>query len=241
MLKSDLIRNIKAGPAESNAERIYLTFDLDWCSDPVLAYTLDLLERRDVHATFFVTHETPLLERIRENPKFELGVHPNFNFLLDGDFRYGSTSRSVIDHFMSIVPDAVSVRSHSLVQSSGILKSFSEAGLTHDCNLLLPCALRPEAHFHWQCDLVRVPYIFEDDVECLSDWANLATLRECLEDSFLKVMDWHPIHVFLNSDNMNRYEASRASRADVQRLPGFVNEGQFGAREFLREVLTLCV
>ena len=73
----------------SSYEKVFLTFDIDWASDFVLEYCIDLIESAQVKATFFVTHETPLLERLRENPNFELGIHPNFNPLLEGDFRYG--------------------------------------------------------------------------------------------------------------------------------------------------------
>ena len=62
--------------------KIFLTFDLDWCHDEVLRYLLDSLEQRNLSATFFVTHQTDLLERMRNNSQFELGIHPNFNYLL---------------------------------------------------------------------------------------------------------------------------------------------------------------
>lgn len=58
---------------------IYLTFDIDWAHDTILEYTVDLLEKHEVAATFFVTHDTPVLNRLRDNPLFELGIHPNFN------------------------------------------------------------------------------------------------------------------------------------------------------------------
>jgi len=60
-------------------KNIYLTFDLDWACDCVIEDTLLLLEHENVPATIFVTHDTPLLKRMRENPNIELGVHPNFN------------------------------------------------------------------------------------------------------------------------------------------------------------------
>jgi len=68
--------------------KIFLTFDLDWCSDEVLCYTLEIIEKYDIKATFFITHYTPLLEKIRKNSNIELGIHPNFNYLLSRDFRY---------------------------------------------------------------------------------------------------------------------------------------------------------
>src|SRR5688572_30631364 len=88
--------------------KLFLTFDIDWASDHVLNHTIDLLEKFDVCATFFVTHETPLLNKIRRNPKFELGIHPNFNFLLNGDFRHGKNPEEVVEYYLKMVPDAVS-------------------------------------------------------------------------------------------------------------------------------------
>ncbi len=61
-------------------DKIFLTFDIDWANDDVLNDTIDLIERSDIAATWFVTHDTPVLNRLRANPRFELGIHPNFNF-----------------------------------------------------------------------------------------------------------------------------------------------------------------
>ena len=51
---------------------IFLTFDIDWADDDVIGDTIDLVEKAEVKATWFVTHQTPLLDRLRDNPKFEL-------------------------------------------------------------------------------------------------------------------------------------------------------------------------
>ena len=77
-----LIREIRPERPETWRGRVFLTLDLDWACDGVLEDTIDLVEGEDVSATWFVTHDTPLLERIRSNPRFELGIHPNFNGLL---------------------------------------------------------------------------------------------------------------------------------------------------------------
>jgi len=79
--------NVKNKPSWDG--KLFLTFDVDWCSDEVLSYTLDIVEKYDINSTFFITHQTALLDRMRENPKIELGIHPNFNPLLNGDFQYG--------------------------------------------------------------------------------------------------------------------------------------------------------
>ena len=86
----ELIKDINIKDSKSWENKIFLTFDLDWCSDEVLEYTLNLLEQFNVKAIFFITHYTKLLDRMKKNESFELGIHPNFNFLLNGDFRYGN-------------------------------------------------------------------------------------------------------------------------------------------------------
>ena len=87
------ISSIQVDNASSWEDSIFLTFDIDWVHDSLLAETIDLVEQARVKATWFVTHDTPLLDRLRANQKFELGIHPNFNFLLEGDVRNGRNAR----------------------------------------------------------------------------------------------------------------------------------------------------
>lgn len=68
------IKNIDVKNTFSWQNKIFLTFDIDWASDEVLSYTLDIIEKYDIKATFFVTHETKLLERMRNNPNIEFCV-----------------------------------------------------------------------------------------------------------------------------------------------------------------------
>jgi hypothetical protein len=121
-------------------ETLYLTFDIDWACDGVLADTIDLVEEADVCATWFVTHDTPLLKRLRENPKFELGIHPNFNNILAGrpDPTNGKNAEETVVRLLSLVPEAKSVRSHSMTQNSTLLQIFFDKGLTHECNHFIP-------------------------------------------------------------------------------------------------------
>src|ERR1044072_8120400 len=98
------ISQIDLSRQETWENTLFLTFDLDWASDEVLARTIDHVEAADVDATWFVTHETPLLERLRANPKFELGIHPNFNpLLLQGDTTRGKDAQEVLANILKIV------------------------------------------------------------------------------------------------------------------------------------------
>lgn len=118
----------------------FLTFDMDWAHDDVIAFTLDILEEAGAKSTWFVTHDTPLLERMRMSPLVELAVHPNFNDLLlgTGDFNVRSSAETIIDTIMALVPEAKAVRSHSLTQNSRLLGLFQKKGLLYDCNDFIP-------------------------------------------------------------------------------------------------------
>lgn len=217
--------------------RVFLTIDIDWASDDILAETIDLLESGGAAATFFVTHRTSLLERLRANPNFELGIHPNFNHLLTGGPGDGRNAGEILESLIAIVPEARSVRSHSMTQSSRLLDLFHSAGLTHDSNHFIPAragmALAP--YRHWN-GLVRVPYFWEDDVSLL--YGDTAPMDDLLATPGLKVFDFHPIHVTLNSTNIGVYENSRHVHHDRTLLREYARSGS-GVRTTLERLLQI--
>lgn len=224
-------------PSSPGASALYLTFDIDWAEDEVLEDVLNIVEKAGVAATWFATHETPLLARIRANPAFELGIHPNFNPLLDGRADNGRNAEEVLDRLLAIVPEATAVRSHSLVQSSRLTQLFVDRGLTHECNELIPeqaeMLLKP-----WRLwnGLVKVPHFWEDDAACI--YRRGAPIVELAARPGLKVFNFHPIHVFLNTEHLDRYENTRA----LHRSPSKLIEhrfGGYGTRSALEQLLGL--
>ena len=188
------IKDINLKDKETWENKIFLTFDLDWCSDEVLSHTLDVIEQHNLQATFFVTHNTALLARMRENPNIELGIHPNFNFLL--------------------------------------LDSFAKSGLKFDCNIFIPfdsqIALKPWKH--WNDNIIKIPYFWEDDVHCIYKWS--WDINKFLQYQGIKVFDFHPIHIFLNTEDMRRYDNARPYLQDYGKLEKFVNNDSHGTRDF---------
>lgn len=222
------ISSIDLHTLDSWQNALFITLDIDWCHDEVLAYSIDLLEQADVRATWFVTHDTPLLARLRTNPKFELGIHPNFNFLLDGDDRNGRTAGEVVDRLMELVPEARSVRSHSLTQSSRLMSIFKERGLLYECNSYQPFGFC-EPWLTWH-ELVKVPHFWEDDLS-LEYGIGLA-----VPDKGLAVFDFHPIHIFLNSGSLDAYENSREYHRKPGELESFRNDAN-GVCDWLLELI----
>ena len=218
---------------------IYITIDVDWACDEVLEYTIDFLERNEIKATFFVTHDTPLLKRLRQSSLFELGIHPNFQYLLNGTSKYHDMEE-VLDRILEVVPEAVSVRCHSLVQSSPLLDLFKAKGLKYDVNLFIPWESRIELHpiKHWN-GMLRVPYCWEDDVACITgNWIK----DQLSEIKGLKVINFHPIHLYLNTELLERYETAKLYQRDFEKLKKFrfsPKGGQFGAFTVLENIVDL--
>ncbi|MNX43949.1 hypothetical protein D3C86_744200 [compost metagenome] len=230
------ISDIDLADESSWKGKIFLTLDIDWAADFVLADTIALLERAGVPATWFATHPTPLLARIGANPLFEIGVHPNFNPLLfagaQGDVN------AVVRDVLALAPGCRAVRSHSVAQSTGILAAFAREGLQYDCNMLIPwdsgMTLRPWRY--WEGKMVRVPYHWEDDVACLYGWPLGDDTDYWYQPEGINVLDFHPIHLYLNSDSLDRYEASRAVHGNGDKLLAF-RCNSVGVRTFLENLL----
>ena len=232
------VSEISPGSPETWRDRLFLTLDIDWACDEVLADTVSLVEVAGIMATWFVTHDTPLLERLRANSRFELGIHPNFNFLLSGDPRNGANAEEVVDRLLAIVPEARAVRSHSMAQSSPLLQLFADKGLTHDCNHFIPeqagIELRPWTHWN---GLIKAPYFWEDDVYCLN--TSCSTIDDLMNRPGLRMFDFHPIHVYLNTEHMDRYESTRPLHRNPHELINHRHQHASGAREFLNKLIGL--
>jgi len=133
---------------------------------------------------------------------------------------------------------------HGLVQSSPLLELIlARTPVKTDVSLFLPHAphLQP-VEYVWQGrSLLRIPFVWEDDdeMERMKPCWHLAPMLALGEG--LKILNFHPIHVFLNSSNIQPYRAlnqrvprlAEATPGDVAR---YVQDGE-GAGTFFAEVI----
>ena len=233
------ISSVDPADPQTWEEKLFLTFDLDWAADAVIADTLDLIEPLGIEATWFVTHDTPVLERLRGNPLFELGIHPNFNFLLAGDPRNGANAEDVLDRLLAIVPEAKSVRSHSLVQGGRLLQLFRAKGLTHESNAFIPeqsgILLKPWVDWF---GMIKVPYFWEDDFCCEAE--TNTPVEDLVRRPGVRGFDFHPIHVFLNTEDLDRYERARGVFNDPSALAEHRGDDPEGTRSILQRLVETC-
>ena len=215
-----------------------ITLDIDWAPDVAIDYAARALLSRGIPATWFVTHASPAIERLRETPElFELGIHPNF---LPGS-THGNSVDDIIAHCMNLVPEAKSVRTHALVQSTPLLmKLMALTELENDLSLFLPYAehATPVEYCLGGHQLLRIPYVWEDDIEMEQPrphWNPDQVLSRC--DGYV-IFDFHPIHIFLNSPSMVPYTKAKGlplglSAADAKQLEPLVHQGDGAGRYFL--------
>lgn len=215
-----------------------LTFDIDWAPDFIIDHIASRLREKRLSATWFATHRAAALDRLRERPDlFELGIHPNF---LPGS-THGNTPAEVLAHMTEIVPEAVSVRTHGLAQSGPILAAIMSAGLKADLSLFLPGmpGIRPVKFWSGGAPLLRIPYFWSDDHE-MEKPAPSWSLSSLSAVEGLKVINFHPVHLYLNAGDMKPYAAlkrqcPRLIELSAEAAEPYVRRGE-GVQTFFEEL-----
>jgi hypothetical protein len=216
--------------------RAAITLDLDWAPDFMIDAAAQALLDREVRATWFVTHSSPAVERLAEHPDlFELGIHPNF---LAGS-SHGSTPQEVVAHCAALVPGARAVRTHCLLQSTPLHDALlAGSDVDVDVSLFLPGATGVEPVVQWSPGgrLLRLPYVWQDNMEMYAPDPNWDT-EAVLDAPGLRIFDFHPVHVWLNSASFEPYERLKASRplteVTEEQAFGFRNGGPGAMTAFL--------
>jgi len=223
----------------SELRTLCLTFNIDFVPDFMLERLLHMLAPFNVAATFFATHDTPVLQRIRMNPQYELAIHP-FN---NPASTQGNGLEEILGALRRIVPEAAGNRFHRLEHSYRDLLRLGELGYIYDAS-----AIRHNTPFllpawHNDMKMVLLTTLWEDgSTEGMGYPMRLESVN--LETPGMKILAFHPLNVYLNSKTPR-------DRSDFLRTVGnfqqcseetarhhYGNDGE-GARGVLRETLEL--
>ena len=117
------------------------------------------------------------------------------------------------------------------------MDQFFEAGFTHVSNFFVPYSsgLRMAPFELWN-RMTIVPYQFQDNVEIKM---NLDSLNEAELRYGFHVFNFHPNHVFLNTESIDRYERTRPLFQNPKELIKHRYQG-YGSRSRLIELVELC-
>lgn len=206
------------------------TGDQDWAPDWAMAEALQLAVDLKVPMHVFATGPTSHLHEPAAG--VTVGIHPNF---MAGS-THGSTDVDVIEHCVGLYPQADTFRSHCFSENTPALWALAERGFVADSNacLHLQPGITPAMH---ASGMVRLPVWLEDDVALRWDGGtpSLEDLLPTLLTPGLKILNFHPGLVAMNTPDLATYEKSRASLYGDAPRPAHV--GRRGVRDLLVELV----
>lgn len=219
-------------------KEIYLTFDMDWACNELMDFLYDLLEEYDLAATVHVTNYFDSLDRYKKNKSIELGIHPNFNMLVDGNSVEGfGDKKSIIEQCKTIVPDAVTARSHSLLSSTPVTMALYDYGIRYELNYYIE-PYKGICVYPWFLQgVLQVPFFYEDDLYLMGKCKNSPAFYLDSEIRMYKIFNFHPIHLFLNSETLKRYERIKENYHNVFVLQKNANINSYGILDFFKELV----
>lgn len=173
------------------------TSDIDFVPDYMVEYLLDIIEPLNIRWTFFITHNSPILERLAANPNFELAIHP-FN---DPSSSQGASYEEILDNLISYCKGRVyGSRFHRLGHAYRDLYPLSRRGIEYEVSglrLNLPFAVPT---WHRDLNMLLISYTWEDG----TFEATGLPMRLDSIDLFSpgnKIFSFHPINLWLNGPN----------------------------------------
>lgn len=213
---------------------ISFSADIDWATENLIEDTISIFEEFNVPCTFFATHKSEALKNCSQN-LFEIGIHPNFNkLILSGT----ESADKILSDLLNLFPSAKGFRSHSLTRSSIIQQMAFEKGLIYEANTFLPYWTNIRPFKLWN-GLICIPHNWEDDVHFVYG-KSFSEAGISIDKNSLLVLDFHPIHIFLNTENPERYTAAKKYYQDHKQLKNYINKSNVpGVRDFLIMILKL--
>ncbi|MCQ9205004.1 MAG: hypothetical protein NG737_01655 [Omnitrophica bacterium] len=202
---------------------IVITMDTDWVPDEVLEYSLNLLDSHGVRATLFMTNPVKL-----DTKNHEIGIHPNFTSF---DFK------KHIKECLEIYPQAKGVRSHSLFYSERLREVYSHYDIEYQSNFMMyrQSGIRPL----WIAPTtLELPLYWMDNFYMEMEQAPGFEIGELtLNIKGLKVFCFHPIHIFLNTERLDRYDEAKNYHNDVKKLLEMRNVNRRGVKDIFLELV----
>jgi hypothetical protein len=182
------------------------TTDTDWAPESMIQSMLDVFDDNGIPLTPFITHDSKMIDARYKGPKKRyVGLHPNFL----GRPACDTVFAEVVSDVVKLWPTAKSFRCHGYFDNSAVSREFYARGFKYDSNLGLHLQSRIVPLQH-SSGLLRFPVFLEDDCYAKREgvW-NVSHILHVLRTPGLKIFNFHPVHMCLNTPNMDYYERIR--------------------------------
>lgn len=204
------------------------TMDLEWSPPGVVREALEVFDRRGIRCTLFLTNDLGDFDF----GDHELALHPNCVDLSD--------MGGPVDHLLRVAPEAKGVRWHALFGSQRLYDLYETRGIRYESNIMMQdqVGIRP---YRLTRRVWEVPIFFMDNMHLLMAGDRVADFTPeslALDGPGLRVFDFHPVHITLNTEHMDRYRDAKKDYHDPARLRAQANPSkETGSRVLLERLL----
>lgn len=204
--------------------QICITSDIDWAPDEIFNYFLNILAEYKVNATLFMTHKSEVNTGVHE-----LAIHPNYT-----SFNY----EKHISEILSLFPQAKGIRSHSFFFTERLRSEYKKFGFEYESNVMMYRKHNIEP-YKMAKSVLEIPLFWMDNFYIEMENNNPSFDFDELETGKpgLKVFNFHPVHVFLNTYSIEHYESAKQYYKDPSNLIKCRNTTRPGVKDLLRDLL----
>jgi len=121
-----------------------------------------------------------------------------------------------VERLKMIFPEATYSRSHSLLSGGPIWDALEQSGITHDFTLFNPYSESTRKRILWN-GLIQVEFNWEDDFHFHIEDFNVDHSARIIKKKDL-ILNFHPIHFFLNTKSKNDYIEYLSARGNKQKI-----------------------
>jgi len=213
-------------------QMIIFTADTDWADDYILDFFFDEVEKYNSPWIIFATNKYERFQNLKKKG-YEIGIHPNFIPCINR-----SEMNTEVERLKMIFPEATYSRSHSLMSGGPIWDALEKNGITHDFTLFNPYSESTRKRILWN-GLIQVEFNWEDDFHFHIQEFNTDHSEKLIKQKDL-ILNFHPIHFFLNTKSKNDYNEYFSARENKQKISDLQKrnwESGFGCGNLLLNLL----
>ena len=195
-------------------------------------YTLNLFDDVGIPATFFCTDDLTESTFPSKSSRYELAIHPNYD-----DLNFKDETDISVRNF----PHAVGSRSHRFMHGTPIINELKQHNIKYDSSIL--SYMHHITPFRLFNEIIEVPLVWSDDVALRIPKASTASLYNlrivsAYFDPALYVLNFHPIHLYLNTESQHHYRFAKKYYHDTYHLMKRVNRDRPGTLTLFEELVT---
>ena len=85
--------------------------------------------------------------------------------------------------------------------------------------------------------VLQIPFFYEDDLYLLENYDYTPQFYLSKNIKMCKVFNFHPIHLFLNSESLNRYQGIKDDYHNYDILKKNINTQRYGTLDFFEDLI----